>query len=298
MSKLETITRYKLILNKLRKNPASFEEILSYLEYESEIEERNFTISKRTFQRDINEIFFIFNIEIVFDKSINKYKIKPAESDMIDTRMLEAFDTFNALSISERLSDYILFDNRKPQGTENFMLYLHAIKNCKYLQFEHQKFWEDELTIRKVAPYAVKEFKSRWYLVARDTKDDVIKTFGFDRISNLELLKESFEPVSAAVIQKKFENFYGVITPDEKQPEEIILEFDSEQIKYIASLSLHKSQRIEKVNDNVWRAHLHMVPAYDFEQELLSLANTVTIIKPKSLQMKIKALAEKIVKKY
>lgn len=298
MSKLETIARYKLIVNKLRNRPSTFDEIAFYLENESEIQERNFTISKRTFQRDIKEIAAIFNIQIVFDKTLKKYSLEQTENEMMDDRMLEAFDTFNALSLSERLSDYIIFDNRKAQGTENFMLYLHAVKNHQYLKFEHQKFWEDKPTQRKVAPYAVKEFKSRWYLVAKDTKDNWIKTFGFDRITNIELCKERFESVDKNEIKAKFQNFYGVITPDDKQPEEIILEFDGEQIKYIASLKLHKSQRIEKVHDNLWRVYLFMVSAYDFEQELLSLGDTVYIVKPQWLQKKIKNLAEKIVDKY
>mgnify|MGYP006936233608 FL=1 len=49
MSKRESITRYSLIIKKLRRNPATFNEISEYLLLESELQEYNFNVSKRTF---------------------------------------------------------------------------------------------------------------------------------------------------------------------------------------------------------------------------------------------------------
>ncbi len=51
MSKREYLSRYHLIIKKLRKSPATFEEILDFLKRESELQEYDFEISKRTFQR-------------------------------------------------------------------------------------------------------------------------------------------------------------------------------------------------------------------------------------------------------
>ncbi len=69
MSKREAVARYNLIINKLRKHPASFDEILSYLEVESDIQSYNFVVSLRTFQRDLADILSIYNIEINYDFS-------------------------------------------------------------------------------------------------------------------------------------------------------------------------------------------------------------------------------------
>ncbi len=51
MSKRELITRYSLIIKKLRRNPATFNEISEYLLLESELQEYNFNVSKRTFKK-------------------------------------------------------------------------------------------------------------------------------------------------------------------------------------------------------------------------------------------------------
>src|SRR5687767_4477775 len=129
MSKREYIARHNLILKKLRKNPATFEELNGYLQRESELQEYNFTVSKRTFQRDLNEIRSLYNADVVYDKKRKVYFIAEQEKNDHNNRMLEAFDTFHALNVTAGLSEFIHFESRRPQGTEYLFGLLHAIKN-------------------------------------------------------------------------------------------------------------------------------------------------------------------------
>ena len=115
MSKRESITRYSLIIKKLRKNPATFNEISEYLAFESDLQDYNFTVSKRTFKRDIEDISSLYNIDIVYDFSRKVYFIDFDEESEINERILEAFDTFNALNISDRLSDCLLYTSPSPR---------------------------------------------------------------------------------------------------------------------------------------------------------------------------------------
>ena len=161
MSKRESITRYSLIIKKLRKNPATFNEISEYLSLESVLQEYNFNVSKRTFKRDIEDISSLYNIDIVYDFSRKMYCIDFDEQPDVNERIFEAFDTFNALNISDRLSDYIHFEKRRPQGTENLYGLLHAIKNKVQISFTYLKFWEDNISLRVAEPYALKEFRNR-----------------------------------------------------------------------------------------------------------------------------------------
>ena len=75
MAKKDSILRYIHILNKLRKGPASFKEIDAYLKRQSEIQETNYTISKRQFQRVLKDIESVFEIVIEFDFRTQKYAI-------------------------------------------------------------------------------------------------------------------------------------------------------------------------------------------------------------------------------
>ena len=160
---------------------------------ESELQEYNFNVSKRTFKRDIEDISALYNIDIVYDFSRKVYYVNLDEQSDINERMFEAFDTFSALNISDRLSDSIHFEKRRPQGTENLHGLLHAIKNKVQISFTYQKFWKDKITVRIVEPYALKEFKNRWYLMANDLKDKRVKSFALDRLSKLEITHKKIQ---------------------------------------------------------------------------------------------------------
>jgi predicted DNA-binding transcriptional regulator YafY len=283
MSKRESISRYNLIIKKLRKYPATFEEIADCLSLESEIQSYNFNISKRTFQRDLADIRTIYNIDIQYDFSRRVYFIDFDYQSEISERILEAFDTFNALNITDRLSNHIHFEKRKPQGTENLYGLLHAIKNKVQITFTHQKYWDDESTTRLVEPYALKEFKNCWYVLANDLKDNRIKSFALDRLTKLEITKRHFQFPKDFNVNEHYKYCFGIVSPNEQKPQEIILSFDPLQGKYIKSLPLHESQEIIKDNENELRIKLFIVITFDFLMEILSHGDRIKVIKPDSL---------------
>jgi predicted DNA-binding transcriptional regulator YafY len=288
MSKREALSRYSLIINKLRKHPATFTEIVDYLTFESDIQGYNFVVGKRTFQRDLDDIRSLYNIEIWYDFSRRVYLINNDEQPEINERILEAFDTFNALNISDRLSDYIHFEKRRPQGTENLYGLLHAIKNQVQIGFTYHKFWEDVQTQRRVEPYALKEFRSRWYVLANDLCDGKIKSFALDRLSNLEITRTKFRLPNNFDVNKHFRHSFGIISPSDEKPEEIILSFTPFQGKYIKTLPLHESQQVLADNETECRIKLTLFITHDFIMELLSYGANLKVISPQSLADEIK----------
>ncbi|GAB3660241.1 WYL domain-containing protein [Echinicola sediminis] len=289
MSKRESIARQYLIINKLRNKSASFLEIADRLALESELQGYNFNISKRTFERDLEDIRSLYNIDIQFDHSRKGYCIVYDGQPDGNQRVLEAFDTFNALNLTDRLSNFIHFEKRRPQGTENLYGLLHAIKNQKEIQFTYQKFWEDELTSRNVEPFALKEFKNRWYLLANDLKDNHIKSFALDRLTELNLTKRKFNIPAEFNINDHYKYCFGIMSPNDQKPEEIIISFEPYQGKYIKSLPLHESQQVLVDNEEELRIRLTLFITYDFIMELLSYGENLKVIKPNSLINDLKA---------
>lgn len=300
MSKREYIIRYLSIIKKLRScKIATFDDIRNYLEHESEISGYNLVISKRTFHRDLDEIRSIFNVDIQFDFSRKVYFIGEDEEQMeMNNRILEAFDLINTVNLASGLSSIIHFEKRKPQGTDHFYGLLYAIKNRFMIRFSHQKYYEDESSIRVVEPYALKESQHRWYLVAKDKKDNAIKTFGLDRITGLEITCRRFVKPKDLDIESKFRHSFGIITDDENDPEEIILSFDPEQGRYLKSFPLHRSQEIVMEKDDEIRILLRIHITYDFLKEILSWGESVKVIKPKSLIIKLKKSYETTLAQY
>jgi predicted DNA-binding transcriptional regulator YafY len=298
MSKREAIARYNLIIKKLRRLPASFKEISDYLARESEIQSYNFNISMRTFQRDLEDIRSLFNINIRFDFSKKVYFIDDAGQPEMNDRMLEAFDTFNALNISDGLSAYIHFEKRRPQGTENLHGLLHAIKNRLPIKFEYKKFWEDEISQRTVEPYVLKEFKNRWYILAKDLKDSGVKSFALDRLTNLKITNKKFDFPKAFSIEENYRYCFGIIGSNGEDPKEIILSFDPFQGKYIKTLPLHDTQQTLIDNEEELQIKLKLCITHDLMMELLSFGDNMRILKPKSLAEEIKQMHYNAFKQY
>lgn len=294
MSKRESIARYNIIIKKLRKRPATFAEIEEYLALESEIQAYNFNISKRTFQRDRDDIRSLYNIDILFDFSKKVYYIDFDEQPEANERILEAFDTFNALNLTDRLSKHIHFEKRKPQGTEHLYGILHAIKNQIQIKFVYQKYWEDELTERLVEPYALKEFKNRWYVLSKDLVDNKIKSFALDRLTDLGILNKKFNFPKDFDVNEHYRYCFGIISPNGHQPEDVVLSFNAFQGKYIKSLPLHDSQQILIDNEDELRTQLKLFITHDFFMELLSFGENLKVLKPQSLIDDLKSTVRNI----
>ena len=298
MSKRESLARHNLIINKLRKRPATLAQIMDYLSIESEIQGYHFVTSSRTFLRDREDIRSLYNIDILYDFSKKVYYIDFEDESIINERILEAFDTFNALNLNERLSNYIHFEKRKPQGTEHLYGLLHAIKNGLQIKFTYQKYWEDKSVVRRVEPLALKEFKNRWYLLAKDTYDGRIKSYGLDRLSELEITKKKFESSISFDVNEHYKYCFGIISPNSTTPQEVVLTFTPVQGKYIKSLPLHQTQQIIIDNSKELRIKLKLYINQDFISELLSFGPNVKVLQPQSLISELKETLSKALEKY
>jgi predicted DNA-binding transcriptional regulator YafY len=295
MNKQDYIYRYLTIIRMLRRRgEATYAEINDFLQQESEQNDRPFRISIRTFQRDLKEIYEIFRVSIVYDFSKKFYYIeKDVQSDMND-RMIESLDTINSLRMAGDLGRFMYFEKRKSQGTHHFYGLLHAIKNKIVLQLKHQKFDDDEPSWREVSPYALKESRGRWYLVAKDMADKRIKTFGLDRVIDFQNTPRRFDYPSDFDVNQHFRYCFGVINPDNAVPQEIILSFYPDQGKYIKSYPLHESQEVVADNSTELRIKLNLFVTYDLVQEVLSYGDRVRVVEPELLKDKIDEIIGKM----
>lgn len=298
MSKRETILRYAAIIRCVRSAPSSLKEISAYLERESELYGFDLSISKRTFQRDVEDILSLYQAEIVYDYSIRKYLIRQID-ESFNGRILEAFETLSVLTMSRDMSAHLDFETRKAGGLENFHGLLHAIKNRFQLNFFYQSYDQEKATLRKSNPLLLKEFKGRWYLIAKDLADETIKTYALDRLSNPEITKKRFT-LSAELNPKLiFQDSFGIIhSIDGSVPERVILSFDPWQGKYVKSQPLHASQKTLVDNETEFRVELFVYVAFDLIKELLSYGPGVKVLEPASLKTEVKDLHEKAFKQY
>lgn len=289
MSNKEHLSRHKIIIQTVRKKPSSYNEVMNkvYAEFET-LGYEKVLFSKRTFQRDLNEIRTIYNVDIQFDRKQRVYKIVEDELDEYSDRMFEALDIFQALNLNQSFSSCIQFDTRKPAGTEHLSGILYAVQNKFQLEIRYQKFWSDELEVRVIEPYLLKEFRKRWYVFAYDLKRKEFRTFGLDRIIAMNIKPVKFQHPQKVNAKDHFKDSFGIISPDEDMKvQKILLRFTGNQGNYIKTMPLHESQEILKETKDEMLVKVTLAPTWDFMMEILYYGEFVKVLEPKSFAEQI-----------
>jgi predicted DNA-binding transcriptional regulator YafY len=299
MSKQGTIRRYTLIIEKIGKNQyPSFEIIKDFLL------EHSFEVSARTIQRDIEQIRFEFGIEIVYDRNRNGYYINTETNFNNDSflRFLEIVNTAELLTESLKETkdtlNYISFESSgNLRGIEHLKPLLFAIKNNRKVSFSHENFDTGKQRKYAVRPYLLKEYQNRWYLVGILGGTNEFRTFGIDRVLDLQIKEETFKPETNINPNELFENTIG-LTYCYNELEEVVLSLTPLQAKYLKSLPLHKSQEVVLENENEVQIKLSIIPNFEFKQRVLMLGENVKVLQPRWLVDDIKKSLSNSLKKY
>ena len=279
------LKRLYLIVNRLKYKAQNKEELLTYLG------ENELSAESATFERDKKELRVEFGVELIFDPSLKKYRIDLDQSDNISE--LLHFLELNQLTQSVRQSitdnsnnlQFVDFENKNQlQGVQFIDRILKAIQESKYLEFFHQKFETEKPVKHKVKPLLLKEYQSRWYIVAEHHSG--FKSFGIDRILELHIVEEVFIP-EKTTLKDQLANCVG-ISFFQEQPEYVKLKFDISQQPYLDLLPLHGSQECSKEEETYVTYDYHVVINYEFKQQILKYADQVEVIQPQSLREEIR----------
>jgi predicted DNA-binding transcriptional regulator YafY len=289
-----------LIINKIKKiKHVTFDEIHDYLQYESDMSGSNYTTSRRTFARDIEDIGSLYGIYIQYNHSEKYYYIEEEYEPEISERMLEAFDMYHVLEVQERQSPYFHLEERRPQGMEHLYSLLHAIKNSLQITFNYRKYYEENTVSRTVEPLVLKEFKYRWYLFAKDINDGKkVKCYALDRLFDLTIHSTHFVDSEDFDINERLRYCFGIISPNAEKPTRVVLSFDAFNGKYAKSLPLHHTQEIIKDTEEELQISLNVYLTHDFLMELLSHGASVKVIEPESLIETLKNIYTEALKQY
>jgi predicted DNA-binding transcriptional regulator YafY len=288
MSASTTLLRHKLILDRLRQSPATLQEIFDFIELRTEAEHDTIILSPRTFRRDKADILSLYKKDIQYRASDKCYFIADEENPELGERIIEAFNIANMLKLPEATNGLILFEPRRPQGTEHFDRLLEAIRERLVIRYNYHNYAKTAITSRTVHPYALKEFQGRWYLLAAESKGAKVKSFGLDRISGIELTKRNFTIPEDLDLEQLYRDCFGITGPESGAPSDVVLSFKPLTGHYITSFPLHHSQKVLIDNSEELRISLKLHISPEFEMEIRKHGASVRILQPLSFREKIK----------
>lgn len=270
------------------------------------LEAHDFAVSSRTLERDFERIRVDYGLEITYNKTNEGYFINEEESVKVNSffkflEIVTVADIFSeSLKNSKRILEYVDFDDSHFfKGKEHLKLLLIAIsQNCR-IAFEHESYTKNTVTTYQISPLLLKEFENRWYIIGVPGDINDIRTFGLDRITNLELKgKSRVNKAQYAERLAKFNNIIGLHYED-NTPVKVRLLVNSVHIKYMRSLPLHHSQIIHSENENgAYFVDFCLVPNYEFKTQLLKMGPEAVVVYPDVLKTEIKEMLQKTLERY
>ncbi len=247
-------------------------------------------IPRRTFDNWKNAAEEMFGLVILCDKRDgDRYYIENREvleDDGLQRWLLNTMSVNNTLLENKSLSDRILLENI-PSGQDFLALVMEAMKKSKVIKITYKGYWSEHEHTFPVAPYCIKLFRQRWYLVGNSVYEDKIRIYALDRVQNIGLTSEPYKYPNDFSPEVYFEGYFGIIHDDDCSLETVKLKVCSDQANYMRSLPMHPSQEEMERNDNYSVFALYLRPTFDFQQELLWNADALEVLEPIWLRKEI-----------
>ncbi|MFY7862030.1 MAG: helix-turn-helix transcriptional regulator [Chitinophagales bacterium] len=291
MKTKDIVRRYVDVLGRLSNNKrATFDQLLHAIEAKDE----NLGITRRTFQRMIDDIDEIFRIRIKSDRE-GFYYIEHNQSEEDQIKLTQSFHFINYQKHFENYEKHIAFDSQCMVGQEYIYDIRTAIKECITVEIEYRKYTtKTEIEKRLIDPYGLKEYQGRWYIVGYDRDKNAKRTFGLDRIKGLKMSEMRFLMPKDFNIKDYFKNSIGTIVLEDETPELIELLFTPKLAGYVKNMPIHPSQKIEYEDHTGLIIRIRAHNSIELINELMIYSDDVRVLRPLKLKKALRKRAEQI----
>ena len=252
---------------------------------------------RSSFNRHRDAIQDMFGIIIDCERKTYKYYISNPEvlSDgSISQWLFSTLAVHGVLADCAAIKDRIILEN-VPAGEEYLDTIKRAIKSNRRLRIGYKKF-EAEGYEKVICPYAQKQFRQRWYLLARNDEDQM-RIYALDRMTMVELTDETFEIPADFSAQTYFSEYFGVLTDDTPMAH-VIIRAHKWMPNYLRTLPLHHSQRELESTPDYTDFSYDIRPTSDFLGELLRHSNGIEVLEPQELREKMRQMIAETLKRY
>ena len=256
-------------------------------------------LARRTFFHYRDAVEEMFDINIQCDKSTFEYYIDDTDGEnnaRLRSWLVDSVSMSGTLSNARDISGRIMLENI-PSAREHLPVVIEAMKQNRCIRFSHKSYVRtrpvDGIVLE---PYFVKIFKQLWYVIGLNVNEGVIKTYALDRISQLNILQQTFTMPEDLNPSEFFKDCFGIIT-NRNRAKRIVLRVEPTQAKYFRALPLHSSQQ-EEVHDHYSIFSYKMRVTYDLKEEIMSHGASVQVLEPKELKTLIRNELEHALNNY
>ena len=256
-------------------------------------ESEGMPLSRTTFNRHRDAIMDMFGVIIDCDrKDGNRYFVENKEvleEDTVQNWMLSTLSVSNMLYENVSLQNRILLES-VPSGNYLLQDIIKAMRESRRIMITYRRYGAASGNSFPVAPYCVKLFKRRWYLLAKIDRpsyrdngmddDEALFVFAIDRIESIKIQETKFTINPDFDAASYFNECFGIIIGDGTKLERIVLRAYGLEPFYLRDLPLHHSQKIIEETVDYTDFEFYLRPTSDFKAHLMSRGEWLQVIEP------------------
>lgn len=193
---------------------------------------------------------------------------------------------------------FVSFENNEAfAGNANFPILLSFIITHQPIDIRYKPFKAEKPENVKIHPYFLKQYNSRWFLIARVDDVDEIITFALDRIFDIQVWNHKFVP-SDVDFNRYYDDITGVTVLSDEPLSNVVLKVTSNRYPYIQTKPFSVKQKIVKHDEDGYVISFPMRINNEFKASILSFGSDIEVLKPERLRQEISAILRKACGKY
>ena len=265
---------------------------------ENEIEHPN----RKTWYKCFDDISMIYGIliEVSSKKEGSKWRIINPEvlrGKEIQQWMLSCVAHRNLLE--ECLG---MYNRTDIEGfpSENGMLdpITRAMKESRKMKVWYKRYGRSLPKNYIVEPYFIKTYNHRFYVLCKfDTGH--FYTLSFDRMVEVQLLKDKFDFPNDLFAEDFFQDAFGVVVPNNGEPAlDVVVRAKGDTVFYLEDVPLHHSQHIINEQKGFADFEMHLRVTNDFIGAILHQGDRLEVISPDTVRERVRLCLERALAQY
>ncbi|WP_116790063.1 helix-turn-helix transcriptional regulator [Flavobacterium psychrotrophum] len=291
-----------------------------------EFEGKEAYISKRTIQADLQNMRsekFGYEAPIeVYEKKYYRYSDPEYSIHNISVNENDLKTMNNAIQILKQFKDFSMFSemngvlqklensihsvqeksiihldkNDQLKGLEFIDILYQSILNKRVLNINYRSFSAKDFSSFTIHPQFLKEYNNRWFLFG--VKEGKIINLALDRMQEIDVLEDEVYNDKKIDPDNFFREVIGVTVSERQRGRNIIFFVEKSNAPYVKTKPFHHSQVVveEKEGGTVFKICVQI--NYELERLLLGFGDSLQIIQPEKLRLRMVHKLRKALKNY
>ncbi len=159
-----------------------------------------------------------------------------------------------------------------------------AIKERKVCNITYRDIKTGQAKTYPITPFRFSYYHNAYYLLCRNPNYDNLLTLAAERIQDLKITSQTFEPPDDLDIENRLQQAFGITLGD---PIDVKVRFSAWQARYIKQRVWHPSQEIEELANGEIILFFRASGSYEIKSWILSHGADAEVLEPAALREEI-----------